>query len=96
VRNLDEDWLKNSKNRFMLVKTAYESGNSCRKVFVPRLSNGVQDSTETCTYAITGGNDKKLRYWDFTNLKKKSFCINSPNDDEHFYNEELQGETMVV
>lgn len=83
VKNLDEDWLKNSKNRFMNIKTAYESGNACRKIFIPRASNSLLDKTETCTYAITGGNDKKIRYWDFTGLKKKSFCINSPSDDEH-------------
>jgi hypothetical protein len=40
IRNLDEDWLKSSNNRFKLVKSAYESGNSCRKVLVPRLNNG--------------------------------------------------------
>jgi hypothetical protein len=82
IRNLDEDWLKASKNRFMMVKNAYESGNACRKVFVPRLSNSLLDKTETVSFAVTGGNDKKLRYWDFSNLRKKSFCINSPNDDE--------------
>ena len=47
-------------------------------------------------FRITGGNDKKLRYWDFTNLKKKSYCINSPGDDEQMYFEEHQGETVVV
>lgn len=71
----------------MMVKTAYESNNACRKVFIPKISNSLLDNPETATYAITGGNDKKLRYWDFTNLHK-SFCINSPNDDESQYHEE--------
>ena len=66
----------------MMVKNGYESGNACRKVFVPRLSSSLLDKTETVAYAVTGGNDKKLRYWDFSNLRKKSYCINSPNDDE--------------
>lgn len=96
MRNLDEEWLKNSKNRFIQVKTAYESVNACRKVFVPRCSTSLLDQIETVPYAITGGNDKKLRYWDFTNLKKKSFCINSPNDDECSYQEEYLGETLVI
>ena len=96
VRNLDEDWLKNSKNRFMNVKTAYESSNACRKIFVPRIGKSLLDRTETTNFAITGGNDRKLRFWDFTNLKKKSYCINSPNDDEAIYSEEHQGETMVI
>lgn len=54
------------------------------------------DNPDTVTYAITGGNDKKLRYWDFLGLRKKSYCINTPNDDECVYNEEFQGETLVV
>jgi hypothetical protein len=49
------------------------------------------DNPDTVTYAITGGNDKKLRYWDFTGLRKKSYCINTPNDDECVYSEEFQG-----
>lgn len=51
---------------------------------------------ETVNYAITGGNDKKIRYWDFTGLKKKSYCINSPNDDECQYFEDDLGETLVI
>ncbi len=80
----------------MNVKTAYESGNACRKILVPRMGTSLLDRIETTSYAITGGNDRKLRFWDFTNLKKKSYCINSPNDDESTYSEEYQGETLVV
>jgi hypothetical protein len=80
----------------MNVKTAYESSNACRKILVPRMGNSLLDKIETASFAITGGNDRKLRFWDFTNIKKKSFCINSPNDDEVTYAEENQGETLVV
>jgi len=80
----------------MMVKTASESANACRKILIPRCSNSMLDNPDTVTYAITGGNDKKLRYWDFTGLRKKSYCINTPNDDECVYNEEFQGETLVV
>jgi len=90
LKNLDDEWLKNSKNRFMMVKSAFESPNACRKVYVPRDGEG------TAAYAITGGNDKKIRFWDFTGLRKKSYCINSPNDDESVYCEEYMGETLVV
>lgn len=62
----------------MMVKTNFESSNSCRKIIVPRRYNSMLHNPETVSYAITGGNDKKIRYWDFTNLKKKSFTINSP------------------
>ena len=95
VRNLDEDWLKNSKNRYMMVKTAYQSPNACRKILVPRISSMI-DCIDSVAYAITCGNDKKIRYWDFTSLKKKSYCVNSPHDDEMQYSEEIQGETLVV
>ena len=78
----------------MMVKAAYESPNACRKIFVPRISDG--DGYSTVPYAISGGNDKKLRFWDFTSLKRKSYCINSPNDDESHYSEEFMGETLVV
>ena len=74
--------MKHSKNRYMMVKTAYESNNACRKILVPRKYNSMLHNGETVSYAITGGNDRKLRYWDFTALKKKSFQINTPLDDE--------------
>lgn len=96
VKNLDEEWLKNSKNRYMMVKQAFESGNACRKILVPRLSDNLLDNPTTAAYAITGGNDRKMRFWDFTNLKKKSYCINSPHDDESQYTEEYMGETLIV
>lgn len=53
-------------------------------------------NTETVNYAITGGNDKKIRYWDLQNLSKKSYYINSPNDDECQYIAENLGDTYVV
>jgi hypothetical protein len=66
----------------MMVKTSYDSNNACRKILVPRKFNSMLHNPETVTYAITGGNDRKIRYWDFSNLKKKSFIVNSPYDDE--------------
>lgn len=49
----------------MLLKTSYESSNACRKILVPRKFNNSLYNPETVSYAITGGNDKKLRFWDF-------------------------------
>jgi hypothetical protein len=82
IKNLDEEWLKHSKNRYMLVKSAFESSNACRKILIPRKGNSLLYNPETVNYAITGGNDRKIRYWDLANLKKKSYYINTPNDDE--------------
>lgn len=80
----------------MLVKQAYESNNACRKIIVPRKANSLLHNTDTVSYAITGGNDRKIRYWDFSNLKKRSYCINTPKDDECHYSEEYLGDTLVV
>lgn len=96
LKNLDDDWLRDSKNRYSIVKQAYDSGNACRKILVPRVGTSLLSNPETATYAITAGNDKKIRYWDFTGLRGKSYCVNSPNDDECQYEEEYQGETLVV
>lgn len=80
----------------MLVKTGYESGNACRKIIVPRKYNNILHNTETVSYAITGGNDRKIRYWDFTGLKQKNFQVNTPNDDECIYSTEHAGDTLIV
>lgn len=42
----------------------------------------------TAGYAITAGNDKKIRYWSFIDPKKQSIIINSPTDDEVQYTQE--------
>eukprot|EP00347_Sterkiella_histriomuscorum_P000291 403376447 len=96
IRNLDEEWLKNSKNRYMMVKTGYESGNACRKILVQRKYNSMLHCPDTVSYAITGGNDRKLRYWDFNGLKSKSYQVNTPNDDECQYTSEFAGDVLVV
>jgi hypothetical protein len=36
-------------------------------------------------YAITAGNDKKIRYWSFNEPQNTSMIINSPNDEEVQY-----------
>ena len=41
----------------MLLKTAYDSSNSCRKILVPRKYNNLLFNPETVSYCITGGND---------------------------------------
>jgi len=74
LKNLDDDWLKSSKNRYSLVKSSYENSNSCTKFIVPRRvtpnsNSNLLYNVETVPYAISTGNDRKLRYWDFSNLK---------------------------
>lgn len=38
--------------------------------------------TLTCNYAITGGNDMRIRYWNLDDILNKSYFINTPNNDE--------------
>ena len=40
---------------------------------------------ETAPFAITAGNDNKIRYWNIAEPESKSYIINSPNDDEVTY-----------
>ena len=51
----------------------------------------------TAKYAITAGNDKKIRYWNLQDPSKLSFQVNTPRDDEAFYiSERLTRDTLVV
>lgn len=40
---------------------------------------------ETAGYAITGGNDRKIRYWNLQEPDTLSYQVNSPLDDEVLY-----------
>jgi len=37
-QNIDEEWLKQSENRYKLVKSSYEHDKTVRKILVPRKS----------------------------------------------------------
>lgn len=51
----------------------------------------------TSGYAITGGNDKKIRYWSFSDPHHASMIINSPTDEEVQYSvEKITKETIIV
>ena len=87
-----------STQRYKLIHDAYLSPNACRSILVPR--NSIQsmlfDGT-TSGYAITGGNDKKIRYWSFSDPKNASMIINSPTDEEVQYSvEKVTKETIIV
>lgn len=43
---------------------------------------------ETASYAITGGNDRKIRYWNLQEPELMSYQVNTPNDDEVLYMKE--------
>jgi hypothetical protein len=43
---------------------------------------------ETAGFAITGGNDKTIRYWSLNGGNEEHFVVNSPYDKECLYNTE--------
>lgn len=40
---------------------------------------------ETAAYCISGGNDRKIRYWNLMEPESNSYQVNSPQDDEVCY-----------
>jgi hypothetical protein len=53
-------------------------------------------SPVTCDYVITGGNDKRIRYWSLNDPSKRSYLINSPLNEECHYQSEFVGGGMLV
>lgn len=53
---------------------------------------------ETAAYCITGGNDRKIRYWNLEEPDNQSYQVNSPLDDEVLYMKEgiQRGMKIVV
>ena len=86
ITNLDHKFLEMSTQRFKMISEAYKSLYACRTILIPR--NGYQSlmfDGETARYAITAGNDRKIRYWNLENPEQLSYQLNSPNDDEVQY-----------
>lgn len=97
TQNLDEELFKASRHRLKLVKQANESGNACRKVVVPRKCSNMLQGTLTTDYAITGGNDMRLRYWNLSNPANMSYYVNTPDNDEcQYFSEIVAGGTLLV
>jgi WD40 repeat protein len=94
--NITDEWLKNSKNRYKLVKEAYEYKCTVRSMLCPRyVSDRKGDSM---SYLITGSTDNKIRYWDLQKDigPKRSYYINTPDDSECEYNAGYPGDVYVV
>ena len=91
TQNLDDELFKASRNRYKQVKQANESMNACRKVLIPRRYSNLLQGTLTADYAITGGNDMRLRYWSLTDPARGSYFVNTPSNDECQYFSEIVG-----
>ena len=96
TQNMDTEYFKSSKARYRLVKQANESYNSCRKLLIPRKYSNMVQGTVTQNYCITGGSDMKLRYLSLNGLTQNSYYINTPQNDEcHFYEEICGGVNYI-
>ena len=91
TQNLDDELFKASKARYRLLMQASESSNACRKILVPRKSSSLLLGTQTVDYAITGGNDMRLRYWSMADPAQNSYYINTPGNDECQHSSEIVG-----
>lgn len=97
TQNLDDELFKASKNRYKLVKQANESPNACRKVLIPRKYPNLLEQNHTLEYAITGGNDMRIRYFNLKNPANLSYYINTPDNDEcQYFSEIVSGGVQLI
>ena len=83
ITNVDNGFLELSTQRYKLISESYKSLNACRSILVPRHAyQSFMFDGETANYAITAGNDRKIRYWDLQAPEQQSYQLNSPLDDE--------------
>jgi len=74
ITNTDDVFTLMSNKRFHLITEAYKSPNACRSILIPRNStSSLMFDCDTEDFAITAGNDRKIRYWDLTSLRQKSY-----------------------
>lgn len=58
-------------------------------MLIPRRYSSLIQGTLSAEYAITGGNDMRLRYWDLKDPENGSYFINTPANDECQYFSEI-------
>lgn len=74
MRNIDQYYMHLSTERFKRINEAYTSANACRSILLPRDNyQSLMFDNETAGYAITGGNDRKIRYWNLSEPETGSF-----------------------
>jgi len=67
IRNVDHYYLHLSTERYKRINEAYTCPNACRTILLPRDNHqSLMFDNETANYMITGGNDRKIRYWNIT------------------------------
>jgi hypothetical protein len=83
ITNTDDIFIQMSNKRFHLISEAYKSPNACRSILIPRKNyHSLMFDGQTADFAITAGNDRKIRYWDLLSPETRSYQLNSPQDEE--------------
>ena len=82
LKNIDTQMWKISEARYGSLKRAYDSQSACRAILVPRQRSRMIFDAETANFAITGGNDRTIRYWNVAGGSQLHYTINSPDDKE--------------
>jgi len=98
LRNTDTSFMDVSTHRFKRISESYTCPNACRTILIPRDNfQSTMFDNETAEFAITAGNDRKIRYWNLYSPETLSYQINSPLDDEVSYiGERLNKTTRVI
>lgn len=98
MRNLDQYYMELSKQCYKRMMDTYTSRDACRSILLPRDNHqSLMFDNETAGFAITGGNDRKIRYWNLSEPETSSFQVNSPQDDEVLYmKENIQRGVKIV
>ena len=75
IKNIDSQLMDvSTRQRFKLLHDACKSPNVCRSILVPSTrSSRLAKDPNASQYAITGGNDMKIRYWSLNDSSKLSF-----------------------
>jgi hypothetical protein len=59
--------MKQSSCRYKYIKEAYQDNDACRTILLPRDNyQSLMFDNDMASYAITAGNDRKIRYWTLT------------------------------
>lgn len=74
MRNIDQYYMHLSTERYKRINEAFTCSNACRTILLPRDNySSLMFDNETASYVITGGNDRKIRYWNINEPDTQSY-----------------------
>jgi hypothetical protein len=72
LKTVETQSLQDFKTRYAAIKEAHNSPNACQAILLPR-----QRTRYTTNFALTGGNDRSIRYWNLGG-ETANYMVNSP------------------